>query len=407
MSLDSINQQLRLAPGDIDLLRGKANVLTNICAVTTGQRKQSEAIPIYEEAISILRSLVAMNSEDVASQSELGLVLHDYSETLASIGRADDAKRMFDESFAIREALFRKDPNDHGTRNLFARLYMSRGSQLMRAKQPLEARTAFEAAAQMLEPTIAAFPTIFEFQNSMINSLVAQVNASLAAKDAEGTEKSWSLLIDRLVQCRTVFPLERQVVFALQNWAPDRCEHLFEQGRTADSQKLHQELIRASEWLISDEAAAIEPKATDSQRSTWRNNLAWYLVTAPEQSAVNAKRAIEVVQQALQVNPQDANHLHTLATAYYYAGQLDDAAKTLETAISHLPASQPVEQRDPMFAVVLAMTHAKLGHPEVAAQHIATLPEVSSDLSKTGPHLRRMFSEARKVVQDQQAGSVK
>lgn len=406
-SLKAMDEELRLSPGDVNRLRGKANILTNICIVMVSQRKHQEAVAVYEQTLSILRPLVRDWPDDQTSQSELGMVLHDYSEALLVLNRPDDAQRMFDESMAIHQSLFQKKPEDAGNRNLFSRLYMSRGFRLFRAKQPSEALTEFQAAADLLKPLVEAFPTIFEYQQSMINAIVAQLNCGLAAGHADSVENSWKELTDRLIQCRTAFPEERQVVIMMQNWMPDRCEHLVEQGRHAEAVQLHDVLIKSSEWLVLEAATSIEPKPTDPQVAGWKNNLAWYLSIAPLEQLKNTSRAMELIQEALTNKQGDANYLHTLATAQYYAGQYETALQTMATAVQNLPANLPVERRDPMFPALQAMIHARLGNIEDARRQLDVLPPAPKGLSKDGAHLRRVFAEARKVVDAQQAGSAK
>ncbi len=406
-SLSAIDHELRLVPTDVNRLRGKANILTNICAVTTAQRKFSNAIPIFEQAIAILRELVQKNASDVASQSELGLVLHDYSETLNALNRSDEAELMFQESFSIRDALFKRNSQDHGTRNLFARLYMSRGNRLLRSKQFVEACSQFSNAAELLKPTVDAFPTIFEYQSSMLSAISSQLNCSIASDDAAASEVLWSELTDRLLQCRSTFGEERQVVTLMQIWIPDRIEFLVEQGRTSEALQIHDALIRSSEWLISDLAAEIEPLPTDSQRAAWKNTLAWQLAIAPGVEFRNPQRAIDVIREALIVDADNSNYLHTLATALYYDGQYSEALNAIERAIRGLPSDLAVERRDPMFPAVLAMIHARLGNIDQARHEIESLPILQQRLSKDGAHRRRVFAEAKQVVESQQAGSVK
>ncbi len=406
-SLDAINQELRLLPGNVDRMRGKANVLTNICAVQAAEQRFTDIIPIYDQAISILRELVHKNPDDAGSQSELALVLHDYSGTLWAMRRSDDANRMFEESFSIREALFKKYPQDHGTRVLFSRLYMSRGNRLQRSKQPAEARTEFAGAAELLKPSVEAFPTIFEYQHAMINAIASQLTCSIAANDAVGMDSLWSQLTDRLIQCRSLFAEERQVVVIMQSWIPDRVESLVEQGKTAEAIKLHDTLIRSSEWLVSDAAADIEPRPGEAQRAAWKNTLAWQLAIGPGSDFRNPQRAIALIHEALAVDANNSNQLHTLATALYYDGKFAESLTAMQQAIQNLPSDLPVDRRDPMFPAVLAMIHAKLGNSELALQQIELLPALPQGLSKDGTQLRRVFTEANEVVESQQAGSAK
>lgn len=63
-----------------------------------------------------------------------------------------------------------------------------------------------------------------------------------------------------------------------------------------------------------------------------KNNLAWLYATAEDPAFRDAKKAVELAQEAMIINPNDYNVWSTLAEAYYSAGQYEKANR----AITHM-----------------------------------------------------------------------
>jgi tetratricopeptide (TPR) repeat protein len=397
-SLNASSEELRYRPDSRFLLRSRANVLTNLCAVMVGQNRHREALPRFEQALSLLRSLLAESPEDFGSQSELALAFHDYSTTLRVLQQPEAATRAFDEAFAIREQLLQRDPEDHGNRVLFARLYMSRGWMARSANQPAAALSEFRQAGAMLQPSVDAFPSFFEYQLALLLAQEAQLEASLATGDAATTESVWSGYTARLLRCRDLFPLERRIVHKMETWLPHRCEHLFEQHRSDECRALFASLLSAAEWLTSDEAAALSPEASSVDRAGWFNNLAWYLTIAPDPSQRDLPRAVAMARTSLELVPDVTNHLHTLATALYENGQFADALETIELAIRNLPADLPARQRDPLINVILASAHWQLGQVAEARQALSQVPDPPAGLTRNAAELRRHIGAIRTLI---------
>jgi uncharacterized protein HemY len=90
------------------------------------------------------------------------------------------------------------------------------------------------------------------------------------------------------------------------------------------------------------------------------NNLAGHLVTGPVEQRDPA-RALELIRDALEQQPQNAHFLNTLGVVQYRNGQYAAAAATLEKS---LRAGKGASEGFNLF--FLAMCHAKLGAPAKA-----------------------------------------
>ena len=92
-----------------------------------------------------------------------------------------------------------------------------------------------------------------------------------------------------------------------------------------------------------------------SKDATTLNNQAWQLVTGAEKLRDPA-RALTLIQQALQREPNNAHYLNTLGVVQYRNGQYSEAVITLEKSLAMSKG-----ESDAFDLFFLAMCHAKLG----------------------------------------------
>jgi tetratricopeptide (TPR) repeat protein len=63
------------------------------------------------------------------------------------------------------------------------------------------------------------------------------------------------------------------------------------------------------------------------------NNLAWLLATCPKTELRDPSEALRLARRAVEVEPQQGNFWNTLGVAFYRAGQLEEAKKSLEKSL--------------------------------------------------------------------------
>lgn len=64
-----------------------------------------------------------------------------------------------------------------------------------------------------------------------------------------------------------------------------------------------------------------------------KNNLAWIYATATDLKVRDGKRAVELAQEALMINPTDCHVWSTLSEAYFICGRYDKALRNAEHAL--------------------------------------------------------------------------
>ncbi len=118
--------------------------------------------------------------------------------------------------------------------------------------------------------------------------------------------------------------------------------------------------LRQHEPAIADlqAALALEPDQPTIRNllAICSNNRAWELVTGQE-SARDLTRALQLVEQAAKLNPEDGVILNTLGVVQYRMGRYGAAIATLERSVAaNRGQSEGYDQ------VFLAMAHHRLGH---------------------------------------------
>jgi WD40 repeat protein len=107
----------------------------------------------------------------------------------------------------------------------------------------------------------------------------------------------------------------------------------------------------------------IEPPADPQKKETALklNDEAWQLVTGPREQRDPSKLALKLIQEALQLDPDNPTYLNTLGVVQYRNGLYREAVVTLEKSLAAGKGQD--DARDLFF---LAMCHARLGSPQKA-----------------------------------------
>lgn len=87
-----------------------------------------------------------------------------------------------------------------------------------------------------------------------------------------------------------------------------------------------------------------------------QNNLAWFLVTCPDPKFRDPSKAVKLAQKAVELAPNEGNHLNTLGVAHYRAGDWKAAVSALTKSDGLLKGNELS-----FNAFFLAMSHWQLG----------------------------------------------
>jgi tetratricopeptide (TPR) repeat protein/tRNA A-37 threonylcarbamoyl transferase component Bud32 len=123
------------------------------------------------------------------------------------------------------------------------------------------------------------------------------------------------------------------------------------------------------------------------------NAAAWFLVTCPDESLRDPKRALELARQATSINPENANQVSTLAFAFYENGDYDAAIENFEKS------TQLSADLAPLNVLMTALAQAKSGKIETARRSLAEAIRLNKS-NATEPELFEIYrQEAEQIIQ--------
>ena len=113
--------------------------------------------------------------------------------------------------------------------------------------------------------------------------------------------------------------------------------------------------------LLSDVASKHpELPAALTRRCEYANDLAWFLINAPDPGVGDSELAVRLALQTTQARPETATYWNTLGAAYYCSGSQPEAIAALEKSVALTEGGTGFDY------IYLILAHARLGHFEQA-----------------------------------------
>jgi tetratricopeptide (TPR) repeat protein len=100
-------------------------------------------------------------------------------------------------------------------------------------------------------------------------------------------------------------------------------------GRFLDAQDAYTRIISELDSVPEESMS----RGYSSLIAESHNNLAWLLATCPEAELRDPSEALRLARRAVEVEPQQGNFWNTLGVAFYRAGELEEAKKSLEKSL--------------------------------------------------------------------------
>jgi len=298
----------------------------------------------YRQALATFEKLGADLPDQPSSRAESGWACRNLARLLVRLpDRSHDALEMHTRDVSTFEKLAADFPDNPSWPEHVAHGHRERGFDLWDIKQPQEAEMSFREAIKVLETSSAKFPNAVP----SYSALLADTYAVLARWLAAGGRQDEA---------------ERVLRQSL-----DILEKVASQPNKASSRALAGCYINVARALLatnqSGEATKAYGKALElaPRSAPIHNHLAWLLATCPEPKFRDPKRAVELANKAVELEPKDGNHWNTLGVAQYRAGDWKAAIAALEKS------NELLKGNDLSFnAFFLAMAHWQLGNKDEA-----------------------------------------
>jgi tetratricopeptide (TPR) repeat protein len=320
--LNDLNEAVRLAPGDLEVLRARGQALLV-------QGKLAEALKDFERALEI-------DPDDADALNALGMTL-----TL---------DKKFDEALAQFNRLVELAPESPVARLQRARVYAAQKewdkaladvNEALRLEPNLPAALLVRSGIHQEQgdraAALADLETLLEQRPGAADVLL--LHAQIAARGG-----LWSKAIADFEQLRKLAPESMEIGVQLARFLtaakqPRKAVAVYDELLAKDPNNWQSLRGRADANLnigkhaeaVADYEAATKIKPDDQEML---NNFAWVLATSPKDDVRNGKRSIELATQAAELSKFKAAHiLSTLAAAYAESGDFGRAKEWSQKAV--------------------------------------------------------------------------
>jgi eukaryotic-like serine/threonine-protein kinase len=145
-------------------------------------------------------------------------------------------------------------------------------------------------------------------------------------------------------------------------------------GRPGDAESLFREVLKAS---------SNQPEA--------RNDLAWFLASDPTTSSAGRAEAVALARLAVALEPRERTFRHTLGLALFRAGQGKEAEEVVNQALQGRPA-----EADSL--IILALIHAERGELDQARARLDAAAAWTKANGVQDPILHRLTEEVARLL---------
>jgi serine/threonine protein kinase/tetratricopeptide (TPR) repeat protein len=343
-----------------------ANALINICVVLNHDQRWDESEKTFGQAIRLLRQMIerrlstsqspsAGEAELTASKSaaspfspadeirasrelrerlagsssqilrqlaagkyltELALCLDDLGLLLYRRGKTAEASEAYMEAFELRHLAHLQSPSELWMGLYLARSHTHLGEVAERLQRPEDAAARYREAITWLDRLHKEAPARVDYTVDL-----GQAYASLA-----GVRLDQEQFADAISNYRLAVAIQEQLVAntpAVNSLKRNLAASIDGLGRALAANGEDREALEAYRRALQ----------VDGTYAQTLNNLAWRLLIARDHTLRDPAKALQLSQQAVELNPKSRASWHTLGTAQFRAGSLDAAEKSLQKSM--------------------------------------------------------------------------
>jgi serine/threonine protein kinase/tetratricopeptide (TPR) repeat protein len=282
----------------------------------------------FEESVRLLERVVERHPSEAASRLALAHALNQKATLKGETGRFALALADSRRALALLESLRRDEPEStRGSLPLnqeLAAAHTNMGKWLQLEGDLTGADTAYRQALGLLQDLRSRAPAAPLTQESLATcqAMLGELQRSSGrTPDSESLFKQAISHLERLVADFPRIPRYKTQIAKLY----DALSILYlDSDRVEESAEAGQQAMRYDPGLHRCQQIHL-------------NNIAWYLVTAPNLAARNSRRGLELARKAVDLAPQKWESWNTLGVAYFRNGHWSEARKALLTAIEKKP----------------------------------------------------------------------
>ena len=401
-TIDLFAALVRDHPDQPDLRERLCSTYSSLAMTLDRTKRSRKALEFRKPQLAIAQALADEFPQDIKYHERLANTLVDQGTTLHALDRDEEAEAVVLRAVELYESLVKRSPSNQVPRSLLANSLNNLAQYIRGRPERLdEAEAHLRRSLEYRRGLAAELPDNLNFRRLLGESLsrLGQLRKirGHAADACKLSEEAIPLLKSALLKARWDLLCKRSLESAYNDLAAARIALGDAAGAAAVAESLAhdladsgQALAMAAGWMDScvrvtqaDLSATSEQRRERAHRYTERARelieqalkrgpddaktqyaLAFILVTASEPSLRDPSRAVALARRATTASPQAGWYWSTLALACLRAGNLDEAARAVNRAIS-LPATSKAG----FDWLILASVLAKKGDVTAARQH--------------------------------------
>jgi serine/threonine protein kinase/tetratricopeptide (TPR) repeat protein len=374
-----------------------------VAEVLASLHRRREAEHAYQSALAVQRPLVAefptiAEYREHLAESYLGL-----GQQLRHLGRTQQYEKALGEAAALFEQLAIELPNVPGFRNHLANaLYwrMLGPSRSRPESYPKQAEHDLLRTIGLQQELVEDFPAVPDYRYDLFRShrtLGWLLSGTNRREEAEAAFGDAATFIEKL---SIDYPSVHYYLGGLAGTYHILGEYRMKNGRLSEAEDAFRKSIAVFDRLVAqfpdvpqygpdrrqtcfhlasalnsmgraEDAANVYRSAleVDSKDPTALNDLAWLLVTYPDDRLRDLQQALRLAKKAVELAPQTARHWTTLGVAQYQAENWNEAVATLRKSIELAQGANSYQ------SFYLAMAYERLDNKEQARNWYARAVE--------------------------------
>jgi tetratricopeptide (TPR) repeat protein len=374
-----------------------AAALGTLAELLTNQSRKVEAESVYQESLSLWKSLTADYPDRLNYRQALVACRCGLAGLLGSSGKSAQAEQHFREAVSVAERLAADYPRVPDFALSTASIRTRLAQQLRSRGEGPRAETMLREALEQLNILSAAEP-----QKPSLKAELAACELELGAslqdrKDSKNAEVFYCSAAVHSEAALAVVEGSPEFAWLRARVASRLADLLLETGRRPEASA-----ACAQSLAIKNRIAAAHP-----QIAGYQADLAWELIDCRDPSQRDAPRAVELAIRATELRPHDAAAWRVRGAALYRVGRWQEAVAALER-------SRQLEKIDEtLTCYYLAMGYQRLGEASRADKalssgelafakqfrHDRTLKDLREEAKQTLSHLTSLPADETRAAE--------
>ncbi len=323
-----------LAVGAPDPLQARVDIATSTMRIGFAYFARGavqEAVGRFRDALATREEAFAAGvPSKTAARAALAETTARLCTTLIAVGDVAGAIANCRRNLSLTEELLAERPDDRAILIMHAANATGLGNALRLNRQPDEAATQLEAAIGQHRKLLASNPLDAESRRRLAVSYTYLANAHIDRKQPDKAAQAYEQAILGLDALVKADPANARVRTELSYMLNQRVRILMATGRRDEARRDAQQALTLLRTGVEQAGAGGEAF----------NEYAWALVSTEVEEVRNPTLALEYATRAVKIaGSPNPIYLHTLGWAHFRLGNREEAVRTLEQALTALPAA--------------------------------------------------------------------